>query len=46
VIKAVGPQVHTMAFEIFVLAIVNELYFRRSDQAPLDGRAQAPAGED
>ena len=30
-IQAVGPQVHTMAFEIFVLAIVNELYFRRFD---------------
>jgi len=26
-----GPQVHVMAFEIFVLAIVNELYFRRFD---------------
>jgi nicotinate phosphoribosyltransferase len=33
VIKATGPQVHTMAFEIFVLAIVNELYFRRFDEA-------------
>ncbi|XAH22182.1 nicotinate phosphoribosyltransferase [Xylophilus sp. GW821-FHT01B05] len=31
-IKALGPQVHTMGFEIFVLAIVNELYFRRFDQ--------------
>ncbi|MDP9973914.1 nicotinate phosphoribosyltransferase [Variovorax paradoxus] len=30
-VRAVGPQVHTMAFEIFVLAIVNELYFRRFD---------------
>jgi nicotinate phosphoribosyltransferase len=30
-IQANGPQVHTMAFEIFVLAIVNELYFRRFD---------------
>ncbi|MBV8500559.1 MAG: nicotinate phosphoribosyltransferase [Paucibacter sp.] len=30
-IKASGPQVHVMAFEIFVLAIVNELYFRRFD---------------
>jgi len=30
-IRAVGPQVHTMAFEIFVLAMVNELYFRRFD---------------
>jgi len=32
-IVAHGPQVHVMAFEIFVLAIVNELYFRRFDQA-------------
>lgn len=30
-IRAAGPQVHTMFFEIFVLAIVNELYFRRFD---------------
>ena len=30
-IIAKGPQVHVMAFEIFVLAIVNELYFRRFD---------------
>ena len=28
-IDARGPQVHVMGFEIFVLAIVNELYFRR-----------------
>jgi nicotinate phosphoribosyltransferase len=32
-IVANGPQVHVMAFEIHVLAIVNELYFRRFDQA-------------
>lgn len=33
-IVAQGPQVHVMGFEIFVLAIVNELYFRRfSDTA-------------
>jgi nicotinate phosphoribosyltransferase len=32
-IRATGPQVHTMFFEIFVLAIVNELYFRRFDAA-------------
>ncbi|MBL8484269.1 MAG: nicotinate phosphoribosyltransferase [Rhodocyclaceae bacterium] len=32
-IVARGPQVHVMAFEIFVLAIVNELYFRRYDRA-------------
>jgi len=31
-IVANGPQVHVMAFEIYVLAIVNELYFRRFDQ--------------
>jgi len=32
VIEACGPQVHVMGFEIFVLYIVNELYFRRFDQ--------------
>jgi nicotinate phosphoribosyltransferase len=32
-IEARGPQVHVMAFEIFVLSIVNELYFRRFDAA-------------
>lgn len=32
-IHAAGPQVHVMNFEIHVLAIVNELYFRRVDQA-------------
>lgn len=31
-IEAIGPQVHVMGFEIFVLAIVNELYFRRFDR--------------
>ena len=30
-IVAEGPQVHVMAFEIYVLAIVNEAYFRRID---------------
>jgi len=33
-IRAAGPQVHVMAFEIYVLYIVNELYFRRFEQAP------------
>jgi nicotinate phosphoribosyltransferase len=28
-IKASGPQVHVMGFEIYVLYIVNELYFRQ-----------------
>lgn len=39
-IEAKGPQVHVMGFEIYVLAIVNELYFRRFDaQAALaEGR--------
>lgn len=32
VIRAAGPQVHVMGFEIYVLYIVNELYFRRFDQ--------------
>ena len=32
-VRATGPQVHVMGFEIFVLYIVNELYFRRFDQA-------------
>jgi nicotinate phosphoribosyltransferase len=32
-VEAHGPQVHVMAFEIFVLAIVNESYFRQFDQA-------------
>src|SRR5699024_9736714 len=35
IIVAEGPQVHVMGFEIFVLAIVNELYFRRFDQDTL-----------
>lgn len=32
-VRARGPQVHVMAFELFVLAIVSELYFRRFDRA-------------
>lgn len=35
-VVAKGPQVHVMGFEIYVLAIINELYFRRMAQ---------PAGE-
>src|ERR1700709_806915 len=44
-IVAHGPQVHVMAFEIYVLAIVNELYFRRFDQTPAfaEGRNRQPA---
>lgn len=37
-IVAKGPQVHVMGFEIPVLAIVNELYFRRFDTP--DARAE------
>jgi nicotinate phosphoribosyltransferase len=33
-VVARGPQIHVMGFEIFVLSIVNELYFRRFDAAP------------
>jgi nicotinate phosphoribosyltransferase len=32
-IEVKGPQVHVMAFEMFVLAIVNERYFRRLHSA-------------
>ena len=44
-IVAKGPQVHVMAFEIFVLAIVNELYFRRFDanSALAEGRRRLAA---
>ena len=44
-ITARGPQVHVMGFEILVLAIVNELYFRRFDAAAAlrEGRARLAA---
>lgn len=44
-IRAAGPQVHVMAFELFVLAIVNELYFRRFDEtaALAEGRKRLAA---
>jgi nicotinate phosphoribosyltransferase len=44
-IRAAGPQVHVMGFEIYVLYIVNELYFRRFDQAAalVEGRARLNA---
>src|SRR5262249_30103028 len=44
-IEARGPQVHVMGFEIFVLAIVNELYFRRFDReaAWAEGRRRLDA---
>ncbi len=44
-IVANGPQVHVMAFEIHVLALVNELYFRRFDAsaALATGRARLRA---
>jgi nicotinate phosphoribosyltransferase len=44
-IEARGPQVHVMGFEIFVLSIVNELYFRRFDAktALAEGRRRLAA---
>lgn len=44
-VRAKGPQVHVMGFEIFVLYIVNELYFRRFDQesALQEGRKRLSA---
>jgi nicotinate phosphoribosyltransferase len=41
-IVAKGPIIHIMGFEIFVLYIVNELYFRRLNQ---DGQALTVARE-
>lgn len=45
VIRAVGPQVHVMGFEIYVLYIVNELYNRRFDRdaALAEGRRRLAA---
>ena len=42
---AEGPQVHVTAFEIYVLALVNELYFRRVERAPAlaEGRRRLDA---
>jgi len=34
VIKAAGPIAHVMGFEVFVLYIVNELYYRRLPSGP------------
>jgi len=44
-IHAAGPQVHVMDFEIHVLSIVNELYFRRvgQEQALQVGRQRLQA---
>ncbi|MBK8766198.1 MAG: nicotinate phosphoribosyltransferase [Burkholderiaceae bacterium] len=44
-VVARGPQVHVMGFEIYLLAIVNELYFRRLDQTGVlaSGRARLAA---
>ncbi|HEY6772753.1 MAG TPA: nicotinate phosphoribosyltransferase [Oxalicibacterium sp.] len=44
-VVASGPMVHVMGFEIHVLAIVNELYFRRFDvqKALTEGRARLQA---
>jgi nicotinate phosphoribosyltransferase len=44
-IVARGPQVHVMGFEIYVLALVNELYFRRfaRETALAEGRRRLGA---
>lgn len=44
-IVAEGPQIHVTGFEIYTLAIVNELYFRRFDRttALAEGRARLEA---
>lgn len=43
-IVARGPQVHVMGFEIPVLAIVNELYFRRLDTPAVRAEGQRRLG--
>lgn len=44
IIEAEGPQVHVMPFEIYVLAIVNETYFRNLGVTNLDiGRERLAA---
>ncbi|MFP5393668.1 MAG: nicotinate phosphoribosyltransferase, partial [Gammaproteobacteria bacterium] len=45
VIRAKGPIVHVMGFEIFVLYIVNELYFRRFDQEAALAEARRRLGD-
>ena len=39
---AEGPQIHVMGFEIYVLSIINELYFRRleSPETLVEARAR------
>ncbi len=44
-VVARGPQVHVMGFEIYVLAIVNELYFRRLQQPETLATGRARLGE-
>lgn len=45
VIVAQGPQIHVMGFEVYVLSIVNELYFRslNQDAAVTEGRKRLQA---
>jgi nicotinate phosphoribosyltransferase len=40
IIEARGPQIHVMGFEVYVLSIVNELYFRRFDREQLEREGQ------
>jgi nicotinate phosphoribosyltransferase len=42
-IVARGPQIHVTGFEVFVLAIVNELHFRACGSAGAEGRARLGA---
>ena len=44
-IVAEGPQVHVMAFEIYVLALINELYFRRVESTPALAEGRRRLGE-
>ena len=45
-ISVQGPWLHTILFEIPVLAIVNEVYFRNECPATMGGRTRASAVQD
>lgn len=44
-IEARGPQIHVMGFEIYILSIVNELYFRRFPREELEAVGQKKLDE-
>lgn len=45
IVIAKGPQIHVMLFEIYLLAIINELYFRAFDQQQAMTQSRQRLGE-